>query len=61
MSKFDTQIHCEEITYTPTAADWAEYHDYLESLEVEEEYQDSFDPVDLYGAEWENHAVRAWD
>ena len=35
------------------------YHDYLDSLEVEEEYYDEH--VDLYGAEWENHAVRAWD
>ena len=22
---------------------------------------DDYDPVDLYGAEWDNHAVREWD
>ena len=22
---------------------------------------DDYDPVDLYGAEWDNHAVRGWD
>ena len=29
-----------------------------EESEVEEYYDD---PVDLYGGEWENHAVREWD
>ncbi len=79
MSKFDTQIQCEEITYTPTAADWAEYHKWLEAVEAaassitrEEQshinaceqghdWDDYDDPIDLYGAEYENHAIRAWD
>ena len=37
MSSFDHQIHCDEfISYEPTEADWAEYHEWLDSQEVEE-------------------------
>ena len=36
-SKFDSQIHSDEFTaYEPTAADWAEYHEWLHE---EEEFQ----------------------
>ena len=37
-SKFDSQIHADEFTdYEPTAADWAEYHEWLHH--EEEEFQ----------------------
>ena len=32
---FDTDIQCEEV-YEPTAADWAEFGEYLDSLKSEE-------------------------
>ncbi len=36
-SKFDAQITCDETAnYEPTAADWAEYHEWLEEQEAGE-------------------------
>ena len=34
------------------------YGEELDRLEADDQYDDD---VDLYGAEWENHAVREWD
>jgi len=43
MNKFDSQIHCEEIqNYEPTAADWAEYHEWLDSQEAAEPEPEDF-------------------
>ena len=76
MTKFDTQIHCEEITtYQPTAADWAEYHEWLDSQEASEPLPEpepepelsDFDPHrDFYAEmdsdeyEWTEEAI-AWE
>jgi len=65
-SKFDVQISSEELhIHEPTEADLAEYHAWLDEQEADEEVYDDeeeyADPVDLYGAERENYAVRGWD
>ena len=64
-SKFDDHIMSDElVSYEPTQADWEEYHAWLEEQEaeayadLEEAYEDE---ADLYGAEWENYAMRDWD
>lgn len=35
MDSFNTNQHSDELSYQPTAADWAEYQDWLESQEQE--------------------------
>ncbi len=35
-------------------------NDSLFNAELRHDWDD-YDPVDLYGAEWDNHAVREWD
>ena len=67
----------ELASYEPTQADWEEYNAFLEEQEAldepydndpnpypqepwEDDYTD-YDPVDMYGAEWENYALRDWD
>jgi len=72
MNKFDSQIHCEEIqNYEPTAADWAEYHEWLDSQEASEPLPEpelsDFDPHrDFYAEmdsdeyEWTEEAI-AWE
>ena len=69
MSKFDTQIHVEEIAYEPTQADWQEYNEWLESQEAAEpELEPSdFDPHrDFYAEmdsdeyEWTEEAIE-WE
>ena len=67
----------ELVSHEPTQADWDEYHAWLEEQEAldepydadpnpypqepwEDDYSD-YDPVDMYGAEWENYALRDWD
>ena len=67
----------ELASYEPTQADLEEYNAFLEEQEAldepydadpnpypqepwEDDYTD-YDPVDMYGAEWENYALRDWD
>ena len=69
-SKFDTQLHCEEITsYEPTQADWQEYHEWLDSQEAAEPEPElsDFDPhrdfyaeMDDEAYEWTEEAI-AWE
>ena len=43
MNKFNTQIHCDELTsYQPTQADWQEYNEWLESQEAAEPQPEDF-------------------
>jgi len=59
---FETQVHPEE-SHEPTAQDWAEYNEYLESLEGEEdgdEYESDGQP-DEY-TEWQDvYGGDDWD
>ena len=48
MDDFTNQIQIEEITGTPTQADWAEYHEWLDSLKGEHDPQD-----DCTESEWQ--------
>lgn len=51
MDDFTNQIQIEEITGTPTQADWAEYHEWLESQE--DDGQADHDPQDDHTeSEW---------
>ena len=49
----------------PSPEDWNAFDGHLDFYaDVEEVYDDEeeyADPVDLYGAEWENDALRGWD
>ena len=58
MSKFDTQIHCEEITtYQPTAADWEEYHAWLDSQEAAKLWPEPDEDFQLSAPEgWDDDA-----
>ena len=72
-SKFDIMITPEEIFCEEwdaiCEADWVAAQEELEmedaideaNAEMMEEIDEWNEPVDLYGAEWENHAVREWD
>ena len=63
-SKFDINIQSDELALDePTQADWEEYDAWLEEQEAEAyvDLDEYADPVDLYGAEWENDALRGWD
>ena len=69
MNDFTNQIQSDELAASePTQADWEEYNAWLEEQEAEayrdldDMYDDEYaDPADLYGAEWENYALREWD
>jgi hypothetical protein len=57
LSKFDTQIQCEElISYEPTQADWEEYHAWLEEQEAAEPELEpmDFDPHRDFYAEMDS-------
>ena len=70
---FDAHVSPEETNEYIDHAEWEEMQEELaeidaiaaaedvwwESVDADEEYYS--DPVDLYGAEWENNAVREWD
>ena len=70
---FDTNVTLEESHECIDYAEWEEMQEELaeidaiaaaedvwwESVDEDEEYYS--DPVDLYGADWENDAVREWD
>jgi hypothetical protein len=59
MNDFISEIQCDELDYQPTAADWAEYQDWLDSqperdedFYVPEDFEEcEEDPIDLYGGD----------
>ena len=53
MDDFTNQIQIEEITSTPTQADWAEYHEWLESQEQDDYEQEDDGQPDEY-TEWQD-------
>ena len=69
---FDAHVSPEETNECIDHAEWEEMQEELaeidaiaaaeeawwESVDADDDY---CDPVDLYGAEWENDAVREWD
>ena len=40
MSSFDTQNHNEDTAYEPTSTDWAEYNEYLDTVENYQQPED---------------------
>lgn len=58
MNDFISEIQCDELDYQPTAADWAEYADWLDGKQSEDDiyFPEDFeeydiDPIDLYGGD----------
>lgn len=70
MNDFTNEIQIEEITGTPTQADWEEYHEWLDSLEGEVD-PDEVDPSggadhdpqdDCSESEWQElYGAYDWD
>ena len=63
---YEAQAEWEAEQYEDELSDFDPHRDFYAEMDDDpydgEMWEDTYDdPIDLYGAEWDNHAVREWD